>query len=169
MMLNRYESGIPPRDVGSIDLARLIREITDDAGFEARGSRRGVRLVSCEGSTVVGSEESLRSAVENVVRNAIRYTAEGSEVEVALRREREDTVTRASIIVRDHGPGVPEEEMERLFTPFYRVDDARDRQSGGVGLGLAITEAAVRRHGGKVKASNAPGGGLQVKIDIPLS
>jgi two-component system sensor histidine kinase CpxA len=87
----------------------------------------------------------LRSAIENVVRNGVRYTREGTTVEITLRCTAEktagsDKMARHSVItVRDHGPGVPPEALQHLFRPFYRVADARDRQSGGVGLGLSIT------------------------------
>jgi two-component system sensor histidine kinase CpxA len=74
----------------------------------------------------------------------------------------------AVIRVTDRGPGVPKEALDKLFRPFYRLDDARGRQTGGVGLGLAITERAVRLHGGAVRASNRPEGGLMVEIRLPL-
>jgi two-component system sensor histidine kinase CpxA len=101
--------------------------------------------------------------VENVVRNAVRYTTAGSEVEITL-ANRDST---AEITVRDHGPGVPDAELQNLFRPFYRVANARERGTGGVGLGLAIADRAVRLHGGTVAAANAPGGGLVVKIRVP--
>jgi len=107
----------------------------------------------------------LRSAVENVVRNALRYTPEGTAVEVALSRQNGNAV----ISVRDRGHGVPEDSLETIFRPFYRTEDARDRQSGGgTGLGLAITERAVRMHGGSVQAVNRPGGGLSVEMKLNL-
>ena len=68
----------------------------------------------------------------------------------------------------DHGKGVPESELSKLFRPFYRVAEARDRETGGVGLGLAITDRAVKLHGGTVKAFNAPRGGLTVEIILPV-
>jgi signal transduction histidine kinase len=109
----------------------------------------------------------LRSAIENVVRNAVRYTPEGSAVEVGLRRQNGAGDNFAIINVRDRGHGVPEESLEKIFRPFYRTEDARYRQSGGgTGLGLAITERAVRLHGGTVKATNAPGGGLDVELRL---
>jgi two-component system sensor histidine kinase CpxA len=112
----------------------------------------------------------LRSAIENVVRNAVRYTAEGTAVELSLRCSgSEMEKAQAVISVQDHGPGVPEETLGKLFRPFYRVADARDRQSGGAGLGLAITARAVRFHGGDVTASNAQGGGLLVEISLPAA
>ncbi len=76
---------------------------------------------------------------------------------------------QAVISVVDSGPGVPEEFLTEVFRPFYRLDDARNRQTGGVGLGLAITERAVRLHGGTIKASNRPEGGLSVEIRLPLA
>jgi signal transduction histidine kinase len=125
---------------------------------------RAVRVVTGEVCQATGSEELLRRAVENVVRNAARYTAENTEVEISLMRE---TPSLAVVTVRDHGTGASESSLEDLFRPFYRVADARDRQTGGIGLGLAITERAVRLHGGTVKASNAPGGGLIVEMKLP--
>jgi len=169
LTLNRYDSGVPLPVESLIDLERLIREIVEDADFEAQGFNRGVKLVSCDNCTVKGSEESLRRAVENVVRNAVRYTSEGSVVEVSLRQSGEGKECHALVTVRDHGPGAPEDTLSMLFKPFYRVDKDRDRLTGGAGLGLAITEAAVRLHRGGVSASNAPGGGLLVEITLPLS
>src|SRR5262249_61263575 len=108
--------------------------------------------------------ELLRSAVENVVRNGIRYTAEGTAVEVALRWHMETAV----LTVRDHGPGVPEAELEHIFEPFYRVSEARERWSGGVGLGLSIAERTVKLHNGVIRAENV-GDGLQGTIQLPLA
>jgi two-component system, OmpR family, sensor histidine kinase CpxA len=123
-----------------------------------------VRVVTSEVCQATGSEELLRRAVENVVRNAARYTAENTEVEISLKRE---TPSLAVVTVRDHGTGAPESSLVDLFRPFYRVADARDRETGGIGLGSAITERAVRLHGGTVKASNAPGRGLIVEMKLP--
>jgi signal transduction histidine kinase len=122
--------------------------------------------VASEPCTTFGSPELLRSAIENVVRNAVNYTTEGSEVEIAL----ENSSGRAEITVRDHGPGVPESELPNLFRPFYRVANARERRTGGTGLGLAITERAVRLHGGTVEIENADdGGGLRVRLRLPAT
>ena len=99
-----------------------------------------------------------------VVRNALRYTPEGTAVEFALQSEHD----AARITVRDHGPGVPADALADIFRPFYRIATARDRRSGGAGLGLAITERAVRAHGGTITAANAPDGGLAVDIRLPV-
>src|SRR5579872_730838 len=103
---------------------------------------------------VRGNPSLLHSAIENVVRNAIRYTQEGTSVEVDLRADKPSASSEAVLRVSDSGPGVPSDALAKLFQPFYRLDEARGRMTGGVGLGLAITERAVRFHGGKVSASN---------------
>ena len=165
LTLTRLESGTDSRKRTNVDLAALVKEVADDADFEARSLNRAVHVVSSENCSIKGVEELLRSAVENVVRNAVRYTPEGTAVEVALRRQNGDAV----ISVRDRGQGVPEEALETIFRPFYRTEDARDRQSGGgTGLGLAITERAVRMHGGSVQAVNVADGGLSVELKLNL-
>jgi signal transduction histidine kinase len=170
LALTRLESGTDGRKKSEVDLTLLVREVADDADFEARSINRVVQVVSADDCSISGVEELLRSAIENVVRNAVRYTPEGSAVEVALRRQNGSGENFAIISVRDKGTGVPEESLEKIFRPFYRTEDARDRQSGGgTGLGLAITERAVRLHNGTVKASNTPGGGLTIEMRLLLS
>src|SRR5215217_71784 len=165
LTLTRLESGTDGRRKTEVDLAALVREVAEDADFEAQSSNRSVQVVTTDKCSINGVEELLRSAVENVVRNAVRYTPEGTAVEVALSRQNGHAV----ISVRDRGNGVPEESLEKIFRPFYRTEDARDRQSGGgTGLGLAITERAVRMHGGSVQAVNAAGGGLAVEMVLNL-
>ena len=115
-----------------------------------------------------GNASLLHSAVENVVRNAIRYTHEGSSVDVELTNEERSGKREAVLRVSDAGPGVPLDALGKLFEPFYRLDEARGRQTGGVGLGLAITERAVRFHGGKVAAFHRQPSGLMVEIRLPL-
>jgi two-component system sensor histidine kinase CpxA len=169
LTLTRLESGTDSRKRTDVNLAALVREVADDADFEARSVNRAVQVVSSDDCSINGVEELLRSAVENVVRNAVRYTPEGTAVEVALRKQNGGSNNFAVISVRDRGRGVPEDALERIFRPFYRTEDARDRQSGGgTGLGLAITERAVRMHGGSVQAVNAAGGGLAVEMRLNL-
>jgi two-component system sensor histidine kinase CpxA len=170
LTLTRLESGTDGRKRTEVDLAALVREVADDADFEARSVNRSVQVVSSDDCSINGVEELLRSAVENVVRNAVRYTPEGTAVEVALSKQNGGSDNFAVISVRDRGNGVPEHALERIFRPFYRTEDARDRQSGGgTGLGLAITERAVRMHGGSVQAVNAAGGGLAVEMKLDLN
>ena len=170
LTLTRLESGTDGRKRTDVDLAALVREVADDADFEARSQNRAVQVVSSDNCSIKGVEELLRSAVENVVRNAVHYTREGTAVEVALRKQNGGGDNFAVISVRDRGQGVPDEALEKIFRPFYRAEDARDRQSGGgTGLGLAITERAVRMHGGSVQAANAAGGGLAVEMKFLLT
>jgi len=169
LTLTRLESGTDTRKRTNVDLAALVHDVAEDADFEARSLNRSVQVVASDKCSINGVEELLRSAVENVVRNAVRFTPEGTAVEVALTRQNGAADNFAVISVRDRGNGVPDESLEKIFRPFYRTEDARDRQSGGgTGLGLAITERAVRMHGGTVEATNAPGGGLSVKMKLLL-
>jgi two-component system sensor histidine kinase CpxA len=145
-----------------------VKQVVDDANFESEAMDRRVRIVRCDACSVIGDAALLRSAIENVVRNAIQHTGAGTTVDVSLRAAPSGPDSIATIEVRDHGPGVPDEAMQRIFDPFYRVSDARDRNSGGVGLGLAITERAIRVHRGTVAARNAPDRGLIVQIALPV-
>ena len=167
--LTRLESGTDGRKRTEVDLAALVHDVAEDADFEARSVNRSVRVVASEACSINGVEELLRSAVENVVRNAVRFTPEGTAVEVALRKQNGYVDHYAVISVHDRGKGVPDEALEKIFRPFYRAEDARDRQSGGgTGLGLAITERAVRMHGGSVEAVNLNGGGFSVEMRLKL-
>ncbi|HSS20600.1 MAG TPA: ATP-binding protein [Pyrinomonadaceae bacterium] len=169
LALTRLESGAQELDKNSLDLAQLVREIVRDADFEARARKRSVVLTSEEKIIVDGVPNLLRPAIENVVRNAVQHTAEGTAVEVNLSTTQTGPDGNSVVlVVRDHGPGVPEESLGKIFRPFYRVDEARNREAGGVGLGLAITERAILLHGGSVQASNAVDGGLNVTIVLPL-
>jgi len=168
LTLTLLESGIERMEKSRVDLSLLVREIADDADFEARNVDRSVRVTSSQEIVISGFEELLRRAIDNVLRNAVRYTAKSTEVEIALGRRQESGGTFALISVRDHGPGVPEAARSQLFQPFYRVTEARDRFTGGTGIGLAITERAVHLHGGTVTAFNDPDGGLIVEIYLPI-
>jgi two-component system, OmpR family, sensor histidine kinase CpxA len=164
LTLARLESGTTEAAQEAVDLAAIVREVAEDADFEARSRRRAVQVVeSCAGQ-LRGDPELLRSAVENVVRNAVRHTPDGTAVEVGLRRL---DAARVRIWVRDRGAGVPEAALPFIFEPFYRVSAARDRATGGVGLGLTIAHRTVRLHGGSLRAANAADGGLIVELSLP--
>jgi two-component system sensor histidine kinase CpxA len=157
------------RQADALDLSELVREVAEDADFEARPSQRRVEVISDDRITLQGYAEILRRAVENVVRNAVRFAPVESSVEVRLERALVAGRPVARLDVRDRGPGVPDGYLEEIFQPFFRVSESRDRRSGGTGVGLAITERAVRLHGGSVMARNADGGGLIVSIALPLA
>jgi len=169
LTLTLLESGTEQLVREPLSLDVLVAKVAQDARFEAESRGKYVSVIVCEVLEVNGNSELLRRALENVVRNAVRYTGEGNAVEIALRRVHEEGSVYALISVRDFGPGVPEEALTKLFVPFYRVAEARDRQSGGTGIGLAITDRAVRLHGGTVSARNATGGGLLIEIRLPVA
>jgi signal transduction histidine kinase len=166
LSLSRWETGADGARARRVDLAALVREVSEDADFEARSQNRSVEISECDACETKGTPALLRSAFENVVRNAVRHTPEGTSVKVSLSCA--DDASEALLRVRDEGPGVPVESLKEIFRPFYRVDDSRTRETGGVGLGLAITERAVRLHGGAVSAANVNGGGFAVEIRLPL-
>src|ERR1700733_8254664 len=167
LRLARIEGGSESVEGELIALDQVVLDVAADADFEAQGRSRRVRVTQVDGCTVLGNRQLLRSAIENVIRNAVSYTDEGTEVQIALKKSHSNGNGIAVISVRDRGRGVPEESLRDIFLPFYRVGDARDRFSGGSGLGLSITERAVRLHGGKVKAENCPDGGLLVELRLP--
>lgn len=168
LMLTKLESESGMSRKTEVKLSTLIAEIVHDVDYEARSSNRRVELVENTPASIMGNREMLRQALENVIRNAIRYTAEETSVEITSRQRRSKERLYGHIEIRDHGPGVPESEIFNIFRPFYRVADARERQSGGTGVGLAISERAIRLHGGSIRAINAAGEGLIVEIELPL-
>jgi two-component system sensor histidine kinase CpxA len=147
----------------SVALDRLLAQLVDDAAIEAHARGVEVRMGKAAPVQTHGDPELLRRAVENVIRNSIRYTPPGTPVEVSLAKDG----GMARIEVRDHGPGVPDESLGHIFDAFYRVEGHRDRASGGTGLGLSIARRAVELHRGTIRARNATPG-LRVEIDLPI-
>jgi len=147
-----------------VRLDELVQQLVDDSAIEA--SARGCQLEYRHGEavTVEGDAELLRRAMENVIRNAIRYSPPATAVEITLDRRNGTAV----VDVRDHGPGVPEEALPRLFDSFYRVEKSRDTSSGGIGLGLSIARRALELHKGGIRARNAQPG-LEVEMELPVS
>jgi two-component system sensor histidine kinase CpxA len=164
LQVTRAEGDPSARRSEPVSLDALLGSIIDDAQVEAGARGCAVHFSETAAVTAPGDPELLRRAAENVIRNAVRYTPQGTSVQVALHADD----GRARISVRDFGPGVPEEALPQIFNPFYRVESGRDRASGGVGLGLAIAKRAVELHGGTVSARNADPG-LLVEITLPRS
>jgi two-component system sensor histidine kinase CpxA len=146
-----------------VPLDELLRSLVEDCALEAEVQGCELVLNLDRPVTLRGERELIRRAVENVIRNAIRHAPRETTVEIGLGLLGPDAAT---ITVRDHGPGVPEESLEDIFEPFYRLGDDRDRSSGGVGLGLSIARRAVHLHQGRVSARNA-NPGLMVTIEFP--
>jgi two-component system, OmpR family, sensor histidine kinase CpxA len=164
LILIRLEGDMDNMSKEPVNLQKLVTDIVYDADFEAAGRERKIQIQHLDDVTVLGTVEMLGRALENVIRNGLRYTAAHSAVEVSVTKSE----GRAAISIRDHGPGVPDECLEQIFKPFFRVAESRDRDSGGTGIGLAIAKQAILMHGGSIEASNAGDGGLVVQMSLPL-
>ncbi|HEY3706708.1 MAG TPA: ATP-binding protein [Terracidiphilus sp.] len=151
------------RGAEAVPITQVVRNVVCDCTVEAEARCCRIEVTEKLDGEALGSRELLRRAVENVLRNAIRYSPDKSTIQVSLEREE----TNAIIVVRDHGPGVPEDTFTRLFDPFFRVEEARNVNGGGSGLGLSIAKRAVQAHHGSISAENASPG-LRVRIVIPL-
>jgi len=150
-----------------VSLNELCEQIVPDAKYEAQQRSCAVVLEQASECTISGNWELLYRAIENVVRNAIRYTEPGTQVTLRVTESSVDTKRIATVEVNDSGPGIPEAELAHIFRPFYRLDGSRSSETGGFGVGLAITERAVRLHGGTVRAVNRPEGGISVQMIFP--
>ena len=169
LTLARIDSGSDSSRKERVELVSLIQEIAVDGNFEAQTKGCAVRVDAEDSCITMGAREQLRRAIENVVRNAIRYTEAGTDVSITIRKQSVSELSSVMIQVSDHGPGVAREHVQKIFLPFYRVATVNGEPAGGAGLGLAITERIVRMHGGDVKAANATDGGLVVQLELPLS
>ena len=165
LSLSRMAGETLERTCEPVDLTALIDTVCHDADFEARQRDRRVAVLATVPVTVSGNPALLHSAIENVVRNAVRYTAAGTTVEVTLAM----VSGAVEVRVRDHGAGVLPEYLERIFEPFFRASEARERGSGGYGLGLAIARRAIELHRGSIRADNESAGGLVVTLWLPLA
>jgi signal transduction histidine kinase len=146
----------------SLDLVILIQELCADASFEAAEENKSIVYRTELAEAVVKTRgDLLKKALENVIRNALSYTAAGTSVLVEL----EASGAQFCVAVTDQGPGIPDNALERIFEPFYRVDDARQRETGGYGLGLSIASNSIKQHGGSIRAQNT-GSGLRVLITL---
>ncbi|PJE80394.1 Sensor histidine kinase CpxA [invertebrate metagenome] len=149
-----------------IALDQLIKPLIEDGNFEALARDKSVRLVSCtKNAFIKGSREFMSSAIENIIRNAIRFAPVKTSVDVSLNIHHDDK--KIIITVRDYGPGVPEEAIHSLFDPFFRVNETRGQENNGAGIGLAIAKRAVDYHNGNISVWNAHPG-LSIAIELPL-
>jgi signal transduction histidine kinase len=162
LALARLRGATPPVH-HQIRLDKLLEEIIADARFE--NPNVTVTSTIAAHGVVCGDALQLHSAIENVVRNAISYAGDGGRVEIELSRNGDEIV----VSVRDTGPGVAEDELKKIFEPFYRTDPSRDHRRKGEGIGLAITTGVLERHGGHCEARNRAAGGLEVILSLPAA
>lgn len=146
------------------DIVDLLRTIVDDAGIETEANQKPITLNSPEQLVIEVDHWLMQSAIENIVRNALRHTKENTAVAISVN----ESAGEATITVDDHGPGVPESALEAMFLPFYRIEDGRPTHTGSGGIGLAIAARAAALHGGVITAQNRDSGGLRVTLSVPL-
>jgi len=161
---SRLETGNYDGDRQATKLADLMKKICNDADFEARARNCSVNLTLNASPTINCIASLIERAVENLLRNAVRYSPDNSTI-AAVVSVIDDKII---ISVNDNGPGVPESEIDKLFSPFYRYQEDRDRKTGGIGLGLAIARRAVQLHKGEITLRNRPEGGLSATIRLPF-
>jgi signal transduction histidine kinase len=180
LRLAKLEAGVISDQHEVVSLTEVLGEIAADAEIEANAKHCSVVVKNEVSALVEGDAAVLRSALENVVRNAIEYSPQEGKIELVQRKCGARTV---AIEIADSGPGVAQEELTKMFEPFYRADGARvdgarsdaarsdaarTRRGGGVGLGLAIAERAVIAHHGSIRAANREQSGLRIEIRLPL-
>ena len=162
LLIARLDQG-RPLETRPTNLQAIARDAVDDA--RAVAPQREITLDADQPIVVTGDDTRLRQVVGNLMRNALVHTPPMTPIEVAVTTE--DSVARMS--VTDHGPGLPADQLERIFEPFYRADPSRSRDSGGAGLGLSIVNAVVVAHGGQVTVKETSGGGATFEVELPLA
>ncbi|MFT6896908.1 MAG: two-component system sensor histidine kinase CpxA [Paraglaciecola sp.] len=163
LTLSRLDSEMTKPDIQPLDLHELLSDVFEDCYFEAQSMGKKLSLDCPDELTLQADGELLASAFENILRNGIKYARHHVTIEVKTANG------HVEIVFCDDGPGIPEQDLSNVFIPFYRVSAARDRKSGGVGLGLAIASRAVKAHHGSIAALTPPAGGLQVTITLPMT
>jgi signal transduction histidine kinase len=166
LTLARFDSR-PEEIRKEVDVEAVIETIVQDAQFEAENRHVSVHFHKLQACSVLGHRDLLYSALENVVRNAVRYTNGQTCVDISLELPEGERGPEVRIRVRDHGPGVPESELSNILQPFYSVERGRARHMRGTGLGLSIVDRAVQQLGGRISLSNAADGGLIFDIYLP--
>jgi len=171
LTLTRLEIQQQTRVQSNTPLNKVLTALVDDADFEAREQGKSVILQAHQPCSVRGEPGLLRSCLENVIRNAVRFTPAATAVRVLVEKGQRNKKPVAIVTVEDQGRGVPEESLAHIFEPFYRVSASEDNESDnrGSGLGLSISERIVTLYGGTITAHNAKTGGLIVVIELPLA
>ena len=165
LTLTRLQTGGDRETKTPVNLRLIVESVAEDARFEVEEDGKSVVVSRADDCWLKGDPALLRSCIENVVRNAVYYTKPQTEVTVSLDFVGDSALAR--IFVADHGDGVPNAALGRIFEPFYRVTEAREHQTGGIGLGLSIAQRIAVVHGGSILARNRAGGGLEMEILLP--
>ena len=168
LLLSRLENIDVELRLESVCLEKLIDRIVQDANFEGQDRNATISFRIEQPVTFKADSRLLHSAIENVVRNALRFSPSGSEVDIVQSTQKTDARSTAVVTISDMGPGVPRETLSELFTPFFRVAGKQERSSDGAGIGLAIAKRAVSLHRGAIRAVNRSAGGLSVEISLPI-
>ena len=169
LTLSRLEARVSSAEREDVDFAQLVEEVAADANFEAQALGKSVSFQTTASIILRNADpHALRSACENIIRNAVRFTPPGSDVQIVLEVDRSAPEPLASLSIRDHGPGVPESSLPAIFQPFYRINSDGEK-TGGNGLGLAIASEAIRMHRGTIRAENLRPTGLQIIIQLPVA
>jgi len=169
LTLSRLEAGLSSTDREDVDLCQLIEEVVADADFEAHALEKSVNMDATSPIVIANADpHALRSACENIIRNAVRFTTPGTNVQVVLKSNGSTSAPLVSLYIRDQGPGVPEAALQSIFLPFVRVDRENDISKGN-GLGLAIAAEAIRLHRGTISAANLLPTGLEITVRLPLA
>ncbi|MDE3211366.1 MAG: HAMP domain-containing histidine kinase, partial [Pseudomonadota bacterium] len=163
LALSRLEGQLPGMDDEQLDLAELVQGCLEQNRLEADARRIQLCMSAQESVRVPGNAMLIERALDNLLANAVKFSPTGGLVGVTVRTGH----GCADITVRDHGPGVPESELALLFRPFYRGSNAA--RAEGHGLGLAIVQRVVQAHGGSIEVRNAEGGGLEIRLRLPLA
>jgi two-component system sensor histidine kinase CpxA len=163
LLLSRLDNKQPIQNLQSVSLEQIMTPIIEDAQFEAEQKNKELIYQAQENISLYAEPQLLSSAIENILRNAIYYSNHLIQVSVSVQDD------HLVWVIEDDGDGIEESQLDRIFEAFYRESTARDRNSGGVGLGLAIAHHAIGKHQGFIEASNKPNGGLRVKVSIPFS
>jgi len=169
LTLSRLEAGLSLGQRENVDFTLLVQEVVADGNFEAQSLGKSVSLESSSPVVLETADSlALRSACENIVRNAIHFTRQGTIVKVALGIDNAPSTRQVFLTVRDQGPGVPKDALQNIFTPFFRISRP-GRQREGNGLGLAIALEAIRLHHGSISASNLNPEGLEISVRLPVA
>ena len=159
------QASIPKKT--KIDLTELLKDIIETVKYEAQNKECRIISTQMDNCFINGNKDLLYSGLENIIRNAIQHTGIGTNIETSLNLSGTYPPI-ATLIIRDHGMGVPEQDIDELFKPFFQVDQARTQKNGGYGIGLAIAERAIHLHNGSINVTNILEGGLEVSIQFPV-